>query len=158
MLKQPSGILTIAKTLEVIELKYISETSPRTVTIFTNSSNAINSLKNVNKHGYLMEEIRKRVTILERHNWTIEFSWVKAHIGINSKELADRLAKETARSRDRAVAFIRIPKNTLYSEREEEAKKLQNEWENCTKAAVVVTSSVILQLVTCYIYTNTLAL
>ena len=80
MLKQPSGILTIAKTLEVIELKYISETSPRTVTIFTNSSNAINSLKNVNKHGYLMEEIRKRVTILERHNWTIEFSWVKAHI------------------------------------------------------------------------------
>jgi len=70
--------------LEVIELKVISENIPRAVTIFTDSSNAINSLKNINKHGYLMEEIRKRVSILERVNWTIEFSWVKAHIGINS--------------------------------------------------------------------------
>jgi ribonuclease HI len=95
-----------------------------------------------------MEEIRKRVSTMERLNWTIEFSWVKAHTGINSKELADRLAKKAARSRDRAVAFTRIPKNTLYSEREDEAKKFQNEWETCTKTAVVVTSSVILQLVT----------
>jgi len=105
-----------------------------------------------------MEEIRKRVSILERLNWTIEFSWVKDNIEINSKELADRLAKEAARNWDRAVTFIRIPKSTLYSEREDEAKKLQNEWENCTKAAVVVTSSVILQLVTSCMYTNTLAI
>jgi len=45
-----------------------------------------------------MEEIRKRVSILERLNWTIEFSWVKDNIEINSKELADRLAKEAARN------------------------------------------------------------
>jgi len=73
-------LLTIVKALEVIELKDISENSPRTVTLLTDSSNAINSLKNVNKHGYLMEEFRKTATILERLNWTKLFSWVKAHI------------------------------------------------------------------------------
>jgi ribonuclease HI len=54
----------------------------------------LDSLKNVNNHGYLTEEIRKRVSILERFNWTIEFSWVKAHIGIYGNQLADRLAKD----------------------------------------------------------------
>jgi len=64
--------LTIAKALKVIESIDISENSPRTVTIFTDSRTAIDSLKYVNKHGYLMEEIRKRLSILERLNWTIE--------------------------------------------------------------------------------------
>jgi len=113
------------------------ETSPRTVTIFTDSTIALDSLKNVNNHGYLIEEIRKRVSILERLNWTIEFSWVRTHIGIYGNELADQLAEEAARSSDRTVAFNRIPRRTLYSEIEEEAnQKLQKEWENCTKAAI----------------------
>jgi len=84
-----------------------------------------------------MEEIRKRVFILERLNWTIEFSWVKTHTGIYGNELADRLAKDAAPNRDRPIAFNRIPKSTLYSEIEEEAsQKLQKEWENCTKAVI----------------------
>jgi hypothetical protein len=53
-----------------------------TVTIFTDNRITLDSLKNVNNHGYLIEEIRKRVSILERFNWTTEFSWVKTHIGI----------------------------------------------------------------------------
>jgi hypothetical protein len=74
---------------------------------------------------------------LERFNWTIEFSWVKAHIGIYGNELADRLAKEATRNRDTTIAFNRIPKSTLYSEIEEEAnQKWQQEWETCTKAAI----------------------
>jgi ribonuclease HI len=75
--------LSIAKGLEVIESIDISENSPRTVTsIFTDSRITLDSLKNVNNHGYLIEEIRKRVSILKRFNWTIEFSWVKTHLGI----------------------------------------------------------------------------
>jgi len=36
---------------------------------------------------------------LERTNWTIAFSWVKAHVGIYGNELADKLAEAAACSR-----------------------------------------------------------
>jgi hypothetical protein len=74
---------------------------------------------------------------LERTNWTIEFSWVKAHVGIYGNELADQLAKAAARNRDTAISFNRIPKSTLRCEIEEEAtQKWQKEWEYCAKAAI----------------------
>jgi len=113
--------LATAKTLEVIESIDILENSPRTVTIFTDSRITLDLLKNVNNHRYLIEVIRKRVSILEKDNWTIEFLWVMAHIGIYGNELADQLAKDAARNRDTVIAFNRIPKSTLYSETEEEA-------------------------------------
>jgi hypothetical protein len=37
--------------------------------------------------------------------------------------MADRLAKEAARSKDTNIAFNRIPKSTLYHEAEEETKQ-----------------------------------
>jgi ribonuclease HI len=112
--------LAFAKALEVIETIDIVETSPRTVAIFTDSRITIDSLKNVNNHSYLIKEIRKRISILERTNWTVEFSWVTAHVGIYRNELADQLAKAAAQNRDTTISFNRIPKSTLYSEIEEE--------------------------------------
>jgi len=74
---------------------------------------------------------------LEKSEWKIEFSWVKAHLGIYGNELADRLAKEAARSKDTNIAFNKIPKSTLYYEVEEEAKQQwQSEWRKCAKAAI----------------------
>ena len=50
--------------------------------------------------------------------------------------LADRLAKEAARSNGTSIAFNRIPVSTLYYEAAEEARqKWQDEWTTCTKAA-----------------------
>jgi post-segregation antitoxin (ccd killing protein) len=73
---------------------------------------------------------------LERTNWTIEISWVKAHLGSYGNELADKLAKAAACNRDTTVSFNRIPKSTLNNEIKEEAtQKWQREWENCMKAA-----------------------
>ena len=84
-----AGQLAIATALEVIETIDIAENGRRTVAIFTDNIITIDSLKDVNNHSYLIEEIRKRVYILERTDWTIEFSWVKAHVGIYGNELAD---------------------------------------------------------------------
>ena len=95
---QPEQLAT-AKTLEVIESTDILENSPCTETIIIDSRTTLDSLKKVNNHRYLIEEIRKRVSILEKDNWTIEFSWVKGHIGTHGNELADRLAKDAARNR-----------------------------------------------------------
>ena len=97
----------------------------------------MDSLENVKNHSYLIEDIRKRISSLERTNWTIEFSSVKAHVGIYRNELADQLAKAAECNRDTAVCFNKIPKSTLYSEIEEEAtQKWQKEWEICTKSAI----------------------
>jgi len=133
--------LAIFKALEVMDTIEITENSPRTATIFTDSRISIDSLKNVNNHSYLIEETRKNMSTLERENWTIEFLWVNAHVVIYGNELADQLAKAAARNRDTTNAFERIPLSRLYSEieeeEEEEAKeKWQKEWKDCTKAAI----------------------
>jgi ribonuclease HI len=86
--------LAIAKALGTIDEINIAENRPRTIGIFTDSRITIDSLKNVNNHSYLIEDIRKKISSLERNKWTIEFSWVKAHVGIYGNELADKLAKD----------------------------------------------------------------
>ena len=50
--------------------------------------------------------------------------------------MADRLAKEAARSTDAETAFNRIPISTLYYELEEAKQQWQKEWEKCTKATI----------------------
>jgi len=52
--------LAIFKALEVIETIEITENSPSTATIFTDSRISIDSLKNVNNHSYIIEESRKK--------------------------------------------------------------------------------------------------
>ena len=128
--------MAIIKALEAIESLHKTSINPRTATIFTDSRVTLDSLHNANNHTYLVEEIRKRVASLEKCEWKIAFSWVKAHVGIYGNELAERLAKEAARSNGTSMAFNRIPKSTLYYEAAEEAKqKWQDEWSTCAKAA-----------------------
>jgi ribonuclease HI len=129
--------LAIVKALEAIESMHNADISPRTATIFTDSRVTLDSLRNVNKHAYLAEEIRKRVASLESRAGKVTFSWVKAHVGIYGNELADRLAKEAARSSGTSIAFNRIPESTLYYDAAEEAKqKWQDEWTACAKADI----------------------
>ncbi|KAJ4442063.1 hypothetical protein ANN_11929 [Periplaneta americana] len=105
--------------------------------ILTDSRITIDSLKNNHNHKYLIEEIRKKVLILEKVNWTTEFFWIKAHSGTYGNELADRLAKATAQNKDAAVCFDKIPKSIIQTEIEEEGKlKWQKEWDDTTKAAI----------------------
>jgi ribonuclease HI len=63
--------LAIVKALEAIEALDIPESSPRTIDIFTDSRITIDLIKNANNHTHLIEEIRKRLSILGRTDWTI---------------------------------------------------------------------------------------
>ena len=126
------AILKALKTIDSLN-KYIN---PRTATIFTDSRVSLDSLHNPNNHAYLVEEIRKMVTSLERCEWKIMFSWVKAHVGIYGNELEDRLAKEAARNNVTSHAFSIIPRSTLYYETAEKAKQeWQDEWTTCDTPA-----------------------
>jgi len=62
------------------------------------------------------------MTSLERENWNIELSWVKAHVGIVGDELIDRITKVAASDSDAKIVFNRLPLSTLISKIEEETK------------------------------------
>jgi len=70
-----------------------------------------------------------------RDKWKIKFSWVKAHVGIIGNEMADKLAKEAARSEETNYVFSRIPISAIYCEAAEEGiLKWQEQWEKTSKA------------------------
>ena len=102
--------LATAKPLETIEKSHINFNIQRTITIHTDSRITFNYSRKRN-HNYLIEEIRKKAIALEKCNWTVIFNWIKAHEGIYGNELANKLAKETARNKD--TAFISIPKSEI---------------------------------------------
>ena len=72
----------------------------KTVRIYTDSVITLHSMKNRKNHAFLIEEIRRKVTEMEKEKWKITFSWIKAHAGYQGNELADKLAKEAANDRD----------------------------------------------------------
>jgi len=128
--------LAIAKALEALETTHIEENSPRTVSIITDTKISLDSIKYVNNHSYLIEEIRQRLSKLKRSNWTVAFAWVRAHAGILGNELANQLAETAARVKDKTTSYSRIPLSTLFWELEEESKlPWQQNWEESPKAA-----------------------
>ena len=74
------------------------------------------------------------MSTLESLKWTIEFLWVKAHVGIQGSELARRLAKEAAQNTGIKIEINRIPINTYYNEiADETKKKWQKNGENASR-------------------------
>jgi len=128
--------MAIIKALQAIEVIKINNNIPRTVKIRTDSRITLQSLKNMKNRNYLIEEIRKKTFALEKENWNIDYTWIKAHAGNRGNELTDRLAKEAARNSD--ICYNRIPKSEIArQEREKSREKWQQQWDNPTKGLVI---------------------
>jgi ribonuclease HI len=79
----------------------------------TDSRITLQLLQNQKRHTQLRDQFKKKVLDLERLDWKIEFSWIKAHVGHEGNETADRLAKEAARNKNIAECYNKIPKSSI---------------------------------------------
>jgi ribonuclease HI len=126
----------ILKSLE--ELTLLADHNERTVAIYTDSKVTLASMRNNFIHSPLIVEIRNTVRQLMMQNWSIHFGWVKAHIGIEGNELANKVAKKAAEDDGELnIVYDRIPLTTVATELKKEGlTKLQRQWESTDKAAL----------------------
>ena len=69
--------------------------------------------------------------------WTVDFSWVKAHIGNYGNELADRLAKQAARDANLQTCYDMIPLSAVKAQLIGISEdKWQREWELTSKGSI----------------------
>jgi ribonuclease HI len=71
----------------------------------------LDSLKNGNIHTFLIEEIRRKLTEMEKISWKINFCWVKAHVGIRGNEIAthsQRRQRQTRTSQNVTRKFQKV--------------------------------------------------
>jgi len=97
----------------------------------------LDRLQNRNKHYILIANIRKEIKRLEDQKWTVLVTWVKAHVGIQGNEMADRPAKKVATDDIGELAYDKIPREIINMEgKEKEITKWQEQWTSSTKGAV----------------------
>ena len=125
----------IIKALEIAEQLPRTINQHKTIALRTDSHITLDSLRNPNNHNNLIEGIRQKIRDLSRGNWTVDISWVKAHVGNYGNEVADLLAKQGARSAQQPE-FNKIPRSSLIRELRTESKEIwQNEWQSTSKGA-----------------------
>ena len=128
--------LAFAKPLEKIQDLNHLQGNHRSVAVHTDSRITLDALANPRNHQSLVEKIREEIR-LENDNWTIHFTWVKAHNDKHGKELADQLAKEAAGSNVAETAYNKIPKSAVARELKEAGEiEWQSEWDVSTKGEI----------------------
>ena len=125
---------------DTVELQTVGrhlQEGQRSAAIHTDSKITLDATANPRNHQNLIEEIREGVRRLEKDNWTIHFTWVKAHNDNFGNELADQLAKKEASRREGETAYSKIPKSAVIKVIQEEGEpEWQNEWNAATKGEI----------------------
>ena len=111
--------LAIAKALEEIQnLRYL-QGNQRSVAIHTDSKITWVAIAKPKNHQNLVEQIRDAIRRLEKGNWTIHFTWVKAS------------------GSEAEIAYNKIPKSAVIRELKEEGEQeWQSEWDASTKGPI----------------------
>ena len=99
--------MAVVKALQANETTKLNKNVTRTITIHTDSRIILDALKNKKNRNHFIEEIRKKTITLQKENWNIEYTWIKAHAGHHGNELADKFAKEATRNSD--ICYNKIP-------------------------------------------------
>ena len=119
----------ILKALQHVQHHH-KDITPKSVAVFSDSRITLDSLKNKNNHSKLIEHIRHILKLLNDDNWTIAFTWIKAHAGITGNEIADQLAKQAAKGNSQPL-YNKIPKSALLTTlKQGSLEKWQEEWQN----------------------------
>jgi len=126
----------ILKAVE--QLPKLVDPTGRIAAIFIDSKVTIDSLKSQATHSFLIEEIRNKVRHLSTLNWSIHFRWVKAHIGIEGNEAADKFTEEaTHDENDQNTVHDRVPATTVATEiNKQDIIKWQSQWNSTEKGAL----------------------
>jgi len=70
------------------------------------------------------------------------FNWVKAHVGIQGNELADRFAKKAATDDKGEIVYDKIPRETIITEGKGNViTNWQEQWTSSTKGTISKFSS-----------------
>jgi ribonuclease HI len=129
--------LAIVKALEKLQdFRHLQE-AQRSAAIHTDSKITLYATANPKNRQNLVEQIREGVRRLEKDNWTIHFTWVKAHNDNFGNELADQLAKKAASRREGETAYSKIPKSAVIKVIQEESElEWQKEWNASSKGDI----------------------
>ena len=124
--------IAILKALENIQFLPKFNDYNNTAAIYTDSKVTLDSIDNNHIHCTLSSKIRESLRHLHEKNWTVgHFGWVKAHIGIEGNETADKLAKAAAADSQLNIVYDKIPISTICTEqRKRSLSTWQNLWEN----------------------------
>jgi len=127
--------LAIVQAMEALENTNIDNSRRRIATIYTDSKVTNQSIKNYRNHKSLIEKIRKKALELEKKEWTIQITWIKAHVGHYGNELADNLVKEATKNKE--TIYKKIPKSQIVQQvTQQSIEKWQTQWEQTTKGLI----------------------
>ena len=111
--------LAIVKALGKVRNLHQLQSNQWTLAIHTDSRIPLEAIANPRNHHNLVELIREEIRNLEKDNWIIQFTWVKAHNNNYGNELADQLAKEAASGDALDITYNKLPKSAVTSDRKE---------------------------------------